>query len=113
MITFALAQHDFLVGGLKGNLRKALGLVTAAREAGADLLVFPELALAGYPPEDLLLRPGFLEACDDAVQQLASEVSGIDVVFGHPRMEHGKRYNSASWIREGRIIGRYDKQHLP
>jgi len=78
LITFALAQHDFLVGGLKSNLRKALGLVTAARESGADLLVFPELALTGYPPEDLLLRPGFLEACNDAVKQLASEVSGIE-----------------------------------
>jgi NAD+ synthase (glutamine-hydrolysing) len=113
LITFALAQHDFLVGGLKSNLRKALGLVTAAREAGADLVVFPELALTGYPPEDLLLRPGFLEACDAAVVQLARAVNGIDVVFGHPRVEQGKRYNSVSWIRDGRVIGRYDKQHLP
>jgi NAD+ synthase (glutamine-hydrolysing) len=113
LITFALAQHDFLVGGLKSNLRKALGLVAAAREVGADLLVFPEMALTGYPPEDLLLRPGFLEACDDAVRQLSSQVHGIDVVFGHPRVERGKRYNTVSWIREGHVIGRYDKQHLP
>ncbi len=113
LITLALAQHDFLVGGINRNLRKALGLIKAAREAGADLLVFPELALTGYPPEDLLLRPGFLEACEDAVQKLAGQVTGIDVLFGHPRVERGRRYNSASWIREGRVIGRYDKQHLP
>lgn len=113
MITIALAQHDFLVGGLKRNLKKVLGLVAEAREAGADLLVFPELALTGYPPEDLLLRPGFLEACDDAVALLAREVQGIDVVFGHPSVDNGRRYNSASWIREGHVIGRYDKQHLP
>ena len=113
MITFALAQHDFLVGDLKGNLRKALDLLEQARDCGADLLLFPELALTGYPPEDLLLRPGFLEACHDAVERLADQVQGIDVVFGHPWMEDGKRFNAVSWIRDGRIIGRYFKQHLP
>ena len=59
---FALAQHDFLVGDIKGNLRKALESGWPRAESGADLLLFPELALTGYPPEDLLLRPGFLEA---------------------------------------------------
>jgi NAD+ synthase (glutamine-hydrolysing) len=113
LITLALAQHDFLVGDLKGNLRKALDLVCSARDSGADLLLFPELALTGYPPEDLLLRPGFLEACHEAVAQLAGQVQGIDVVFGHPWMEDGKRFNAASWIRDGRIIGRCAKQHLP
>ena len=66
MIRIALAQHDFLVGDIKGNLGKSIGLVDAAKAAGADLLLFPELALTGYPPEDLLLRPGFLEACHEA-----------------------------------------------
>lgn len=113
MITVALAQHDFLVGAIRNNLARALGLVEEAKEAGADLLIFPELALAGYPPEDLLLRPGFLESCDDAVEEMASGVHGIDVVFGHPRVEDGQRFNSASWMRDGQIIGRYDKQVLP
>jgi len=113
LIRIALAQFDFLVGGLNRNLGKAAELVVTAREAGADLLVFPELALTGYPPEDLLLRPGFLEACDDAVDRLARQVTGIDVIFGHPRVENGRRHNAVSWIREGRVIGRYDKQHLP
>ncbi len=113
MIRLALAQQDFLVGAIRKNLNKALGLIDAARDAGADLLVFPELALTGYPPEDLLLRPGFLESCGEAVEELARHVHGIDVVFGHPRAEGGKRFNTASWIRDGAVIGCYDKQHLP
>lgn len=113
MITLALAQYDFLVGDLKGNLRKALDLVGRARDSGADLLLFPELALTGYPPEDLLLRPGFLEACHEAVENLAGRVHGIDVVFGHPWMEDGQRFNAVSWIRDGRVVGRYAKQRLP
>lgn len=113
MISIALAQHDFLVGDLKGNLEKAVGLVDDAKAAGADLLLFPELALTGYPPEDLLLRPGFLEGCHDAVHRLAQHVQGIDVVFGHPWLQDGLRHNSASWMRDGQIIGRYDKQCLP
>jgi NAD+ synthase (glutamine-hydrolysing) len=64
MIRLALAQHDFLVGDISGNLDKAMALVRQARVAGADLLLFPELALTGYPPEDLLLRPGFIALPD-------------------------------------------------
>ena len=109
----ALAQHDFLVGDIRGNLEKALGLVAEARETGADLLLFPEMALSGYPPEDLLLRPGFMESCLEAVEAFTTGVSGIDVVFGHPWSECGKRYNAVSWIRDGQTIGRYFKKHLP
>jgi NAD+ synthase (glutamine-hydrolysing) len=113
MIRIALAQQDFLVGDIKGNLCKAIELINGARERGADLLLFPELALTGYPPEDLLLRPGFLENCHDAMQNLAEATRGIDVVIGHPWVENGMRYNCASWIRDGRALGRYFKQHLP
>lgn len=113
MITIALAQFDFLVGDIRGNLRKALGLIADARSAKADLVLFPELALTGYPPEDLLLRPGFLKAVRHAVQELSASVKGIDVVIGHPWQEQGQRYNSLSWIRDGRLAGRYFKQVLP
>ena len=112
-LSIALAQHDFLVGDIRGNLEKSLKLVAQARAAGADLLLFPEMALSGYPPEDLLLRPGFLEHCRAAVDELTRSVHGIDVVFGHPWVRQGKRYNAASWIREGRVLGRYFKKHLP
>ena len=84
MLTLALAQHDFLVGDIQGNLDKSRGLIAAAREAGADLLLFPEMALSGYPPEDLLLRPGFLAESDAALSALVPDVAGIDVVIGHP-----------------------------
>lgn len=113
MIRIALAQYDFLVGDIQGNLAKAIGIVDAAKAAGAELVLFPELALTGYPPEDLLLRPGFLESCQVAVDKLRAHVHGIDVLFGHPREQNGLRYNSVSWIRGGRIIGCYDKQCLP
>ena len=113
MITIALAQHDFLVGDIRGNLDKALGLVAEARSAGADLLLLPEMALTGYPPEDLLLRPGFLAQAEQALAELVTAVSGIDVVIGHPWQHEGQRHNAVSWIREGRVLGRYAKQHLP
>ena len=113
MITIALAQHDFLVGDIRGNLGKALGLVAEARGAGADLLLLPEMALTGYPPEDLLLRPGFLAQAEEALAELVTAVAGIDVVVGHPWQHEGQRHNAVSWIREGRVIGRYAKQHLP
>ena len=113
MLTLALAQHDFLVGDIQGNLGKARALIADAREAGADLLLFPEMALSGYPPEDLLLRPGFLAEAEAALSDLVSGVTGIDVVVGHPWQDRGRRYNAVSWVREGRVLGRYAKQHLP
>jgi NAD+ synthase (glutamine-hydrolysing) len=113
MIRIALAQHDFLVGDIDGNLGKSINLVREARESAVDILLFPELALTGYPPEDLLLRPGFLESCHCALETLTHAVHGPDVVIGHPWMEDGNRFNCASWIRDGQVLGRYFKQHLP
>jgi NAD+ synthase (glutamine-hydrolysing) len=113
MIRIALAQHDFLVGDISGNLHQAMSLVEQASDAGADLILFPELALTGYPPEDLLLRPGFMRAVRQAIQVLTSSVSGIDVVIGHPWEQGEQRYNSVSWIRNGAVIGRYHKHCLP
>ena len=109
----ALAQQDFLVGDVPGNAQRVLRSIAEARAAGARLLVFPELALTGYPPEDLLLRPGFMRQVHEQVEALTAQVSGIDVVLGHPWLEDGKRYNSASWLRDGRLLGRYHKHLLP
>ncbi len=113
MIRFALAQFDFPVGDLPGNLDKALSYIARARDAGADLVLFPELAVTGYPPEDLLLRPGFMRRTHEAVQALVESVADIDVVIGHPWQEAGRRYNAVSWIRDGAVAGRYYKQCLP
>lgn len=112
-IRLALAQHDFLVGDFAANLQKAKAVIAQARSAGADLVLFPELTLSGYPPEDLLLRPGFLRASAETVAALTSWVEGIDVVIGHPHEENGKRFNAASWIRNGQVLGRYHKMCLP
>ena len=113
MIRFALAQHDFLVGDILGNAEKARGCIAEAKAAKARVLVFPELTLTGYPPEDLLLRPGFMSQSQRALDGLALDVRGIDVIIGHPWAEDGKRYNAASWIRDGEVIGRYFKRELP
>ncbi|WP_376696740.1 NAD+ synthase [Wenzhouxiangella sp. EGI_FJ10305] len=114
MLRIALAQDDFEVGHITGNRDRILDHVARARdELGADLVVFPELALTGYPPEDLVLRPGFMKSSNAALAEIASAVHGIDVIVGHPRGEDDKRYNSVSWLRDGRIIGTYDKWDLP
>lgn len=114
MLKIALAQDDFLVGHITGNKQRILDLVARARdEQGADLLLFPELALTGYPPEDLLLRPGFMRRAAEALAEIAAAVHGIDVVLGHPRAEGERRFNSLSWLRNGQVIGTYDKWDLP
>jgi NAD+ synthase (glutamine-hydrolysing) len=113
MMRIALAQRDFPVGDLPGNLRRVMACVAEARERGAALAVLPELALTGYPPEDLLLRPGFVRRARECFEQLLGQVRGIDVLVGHPWAEDGRLYNAASWMRDGRVIGRYAKQCLP
>jgi predicted amidohydrolase len=114
MLKIALAQDDFLVGHITANRDRILELVAQARdEHGADLIVFPELALTGYPPEDLVLRPGFMRRTEEVFQAIAAAVHGIDVVLTWPRAEAGQNYNSAAWIRDGRVEGIYDKWELP
>jgi len=114
MLRIALAQDDFRVGHITGNRERILDHVARARdELGASLVVFPELALTGYPPEDLVLRPGFMRASAAALTELAAAVRGIDVIVGHPRADGDKRFNSVSWLREGEVIGTYDKWDLP
>ena len=110
---FALAQFDFPVGDIAGNYRLARHCIELARAESAGLLVFPELALTGYPPEDLLLRPGFMRRCHEAMDALVPRVRGVDVVIGHPWEDNGHRYNAASWIRDGKVLGRYYKHCLP
>jgi NAD+ synthetase len=109
----AIAQLNATVGDLSGNVARIADFAARARRDGADLMVTPELALCGYPPEDLLLRADFLEACEQAMRDLAARVRGVTLVVGHPRTADGKRYNSASIIENGRIVGTYDKQRLP
>ena len=112
-VRIAMVQDNFLVGDIVGNGRRIIELARAAQARGADIAVFPELALVGYPPEDLLYRQGFIAQSDTVLQQLQQNLSGIDVVIGVPRIRAGRLYNAAVWLRDGQIIAQYHKQALP
>ena len=85
-----------------------------ARAAGAGLMLTPELALCGYPPEDLLLRPDFYRACTRELASLAREIRGIEVVVGHPQLDGDKHFNAASLLRDGAVVAAtYRKHRLP
>lgn len=109
----AIAQINCLLGDLAGNVAKILQYAEQGRRQGAQLLLTPELSLCGYPPEDLLLRDGFYDACAQALDDLAGKISGIAVVVGHPHEQDGKRYNAASLLRDGVIAATYLKYELP
>lgn len=124
----ALAQINVTVGDLAGNARKIVEFARRAHEAGAQLLLTPELSLCGYPPEDLLLRPAFMQACDEQLHWIASELadcSGLHVVVGHPLQREGEtdlrskswavpaRFNAASVLAGGQVLRSYAKRELP
>ncbi len=110
----ALAQLNFTVGAIEDNGERVIAAARRAREElDADLVVFPELALTGYPPEDLLLRPDFVGAAGCTLQRVAKAVQGIDVVVGVPRFQDGHLYNCGVVLRDGRVIGSYRKRELP
>jgi NAD+ synthase (glutamine-hydrolysing) len=109
---------------MAGNAQKIIAAARTAYEQGARLVVTPELSICGYPAEDLLLRPAFIAACDDAVKTVARELAGLPglhVVVGHPHgtairgksVQVQQRYNAASVLSEGRILETYAKRELP
>ncbi|MEA3277682.1 MAG: NAD+ synthase [Pseudomonadota bacterium] len=113
-LRIVIAQLNLLVGDLAGNRDKVIAAAHAARdEHGADLVVFPELTLTGYPPEDLLLRAELLERSQEALEALAAETRGIALVVGYPKAAVGGLFNVAGFISDGRILAEYAKQHLP
>jgi NAD+ synthase (glutamine-hydrolysing) len=110
----ALAQIDFFVGDIAGNLEKHIqAALTARDELNADLIVFPELSITGYPPEDLLLRPSFIDASNQAVLEFQNTVKNIHCVIGHPYATPEGLYNTCSVLHNGRLLARFSKQHLP
>ena len=113
-LRIVMAQLDFLVGAIDANAERILAACAEARDGlAADVVVFPELALTGYPPEDLLLRPHFIEQINTAVARLRNEVRGITAVIGYPLQENAMLYNAAAVMQSGEIVGLYRKQHLP
>ena len=111
-VTFALAQSHFLVGDIKANAEKMRTLALQAREQGADVIVFPELALLGYPPQDLLLRPSLSGRIKSALSTL-SDIDDIVMIVGYPHVDHHGTFNSAAILHNGHQKGFYHKQILP
>jgi NAD+ synthase (glutamine-hydrolysing) len=127
-VRVALAQFNATVGDLAGNARRIADMARQAHAAGAVVLLTPELSLTGYPPEDLLLRPAFIQACAQTLAQLAQELaplSGLQVVVGHPHQlgDQGdlrgrswavpRRFNAASVLADGAVAATYCKRELP
>jgi len=108
----AIAQFNAHVGDLAGNAGRILEFAARARDGGADVLLTPELALSGYPPEDLLMRPDFYRACAAQLDALA-RAAPLPMVIGHPEESAGKRYNAASLLADGRVVATYRKHRLP
>jgi NAD+ synthase (glutamine-hydrolysing) len=111
-LRLALAQVNATVGALRGNADKAAQAADRAMEQGADLIVFPEMFLAGYPPEDLLLKPHFVRRCRLELERLAQRIEGITAIMGYPEHDGDVR-NSAAILHGGRVAGVYHKVYLP
>jgi NAD+ synthase (glutamine-hydrolysing) len=123
-LQICIAQLNFVVGDMPGNARKIIDAARKAYGQGARLVLTPELAICGYAAEDLLLRPAFIDACDDALKTVARELAGLNglhVVVGHPdgggiqsrSVSVSKRFNRASVLCEGLVVASYAKQELP
>jgi NAD+ synthase (glutamine-hydrolysing) len=108
----ALAQIDPTVGDLDGNRELILARLEEARVAGADVVLLPELAVTGYPPEDLLLRPGFVRAARATLERIAAETHGIVALIGVPLLD-GDLYNACAICADGGVAGWAKKWHLP
>ncbi len=113
-LKIALAQTNFLVGDIAANVDNIVEAAIHARdELGAEIIVFPELTITGYPAEDLLLRADFIAAANNALYQLADRVADIALVVGFPERDGDKIYNSAAVLHQGAIVACYRKQALP
>jgi NAD+ synthase (glutamine-hydrolysing) len=112
-IPIAQAQINPTVGDLAGNAALISRLIGQARQQGAWLVTFPELALSGYPPEDLLLKPRFLADNQKALAEVTASCQDICAVVGFPQVQAGKVYNAAALIRDGKLLGVYRKIDLP
>jgi NAD+ synthase (glutamine-hydrolysing) len=123
-LKLCIAQLNLIVGDTAGNAQRIISAARTAYAQGARLVVTPELSICGYPAEDLLLRPAFIAACDDAVKEVARELAGLKglfVIVGHPTggdirsksVAVQRRFNAASVLSEGRLLETYAKRELP
>jgi len=113
-IKIQIAQINPIVGDIKSNAKKIIDLTIEASEIGAHLIVFPELALTGYPPEDLLLRDGFIKQVKDEIDIICNSIpSDISILFGAPSQIDNNLFNSAYFIQNNKVQSIYNKQELP
>ena len=113
-LRLVIAQLNLLVGDVAGNTERVIAAAKQARDTlKAHAIVFPELALTSYPPEDLLLRPALSVQVEESLRRIEHETRGIDVILGHPQTGHGQLFNAASLLRDGRVHATYRKQLLP
>ncbi len=113
-VKVALAQVDLAVGDVAGNSEKIIAYANRARsELGAELVVFPELSVCGYPPEDLLFHVGLRYKVENAIAEIRAKVSGIAVLIGYPEYCEDNIYNSCSVFKNGEVLAHYRKQSLP
>ena len=112
-LTVSIAQINPTVGSFKHNIQLVIDAIAEAKQQKADIIVFPELALTGYPPEDLLFRPAFLAKVETALTKIAAQVSDITVIIGAHIKRKGKLFNMACVLQDGKITHEYAKQHLP
>ncbi len=113
-VNVALAQVDLAVGDVAGNTRKIIEYADRARdELAADLVVFPELSVCGYPPEDLLFHVGLRYMVENAIEEISSKISGIAVLIGFPEYSEGEIFNACAVIKDGEVLAHYRKQRLP
>ncbi|HEY9100615.1 NAD+ synthase, partial [Chitinimonas sp.] len=113
MMKIAVAQFNATVGDLAGNTDQVIKLIAEARAARADILLVPELTIAGYPPEDLLLRPSFYQACNEQMDRLLDAADDVTLVVGHPMQIGQERFNMVTVMRDGNIVARGQKMVLP
>ena len=109
-LSISLVQQQFPIGAVRQNV---LQVIELANIAGTDLVIFPELTLTGYPPEDLLFRDDLLTLVETGLQDIQAAAYPGVLVVGHPWRQDGLLYNAASVIQNGKLIGRYFKQELP
>nr|CBX69580.1 hypothetical protein YEW_DZ17150 [Yersinia enterocolitica W22703] len=112
-LSIALAQLNWLVGDIEGNTERMLQTLHEQQKAGADLVMFSELALSGYPPEDLLYRDDFYQRCEAQLDRLQAATQQTAVLVGHPWREEGNLYNALSLFADGKLLGVISNSNYP
>ncbi|MEM7009788.1 MAG: nitrilase-related carbon-nitrogen hydrolase, partial [Thermodesulfobacteriota bacterium] len=112
MPRIGLAQINARVGDIEGNLNKMLSYISSAKDAGVDIVCFPELSITGYPPEDLLLKPNFINDSITALEKVRKASQNITIIAGFPDKKEDI-YNAAAIIHDKKIIDIYHKRYLP